>query len=638
MASNDDVFGRLRKEIERLRARLIDGEGRCESELSTVAAPYRESAVNLIHYLVARQVDLRPVQIELGKRGLSSLGRMEGHVQDALDQVLARLDDAISHASGSRRPEASSATWDDAERLLHRHTHELFGKKPDGRHVYVMVTAPDAAEVDDAWVGELLDRGTNLVRINGAHEGVKEWEHVARAVRRVAKARDTAVRILVDLPGPKLRTVAPGPGQRVSRWKPERDVYGNVTAPCDVELIADGDAAGSGPLTVRAEAELVARLRPGDEVFFVDARGKRRSFALTDCSRTRARGHLRSTAYVVPETTMRVQRGAELVGEFRPEGIAERPFRLTLAKGDRFRLEPLPVDGEGAFARSPVIGCGDRALLQALELGARVLFDDGRLETLVEGRTAAGVVLRVTHAPESVFHLYAEKGINAPETRFEAPTLGPDDERALAFAVASADMVGASFVRDRGDVRCLHSRLEELGAARLGVVLKIETASAFHDLPAILLAAMARYPFGVMIARGDLAVEVGFERLAELQEEILWLCEAAHVPVIWATQVLDRLAHTGCATRAEVTDAAMAVRAECVMLNKGPYIAHTVTTLVDILRRMEHHQYKKRSLYRRLRLGVPSSLLPPTDAEPGPQGAQKPGSGDLEEREAPLLV
>jgi pyruvate kinase len=104
-----------------------------------------------------------------------------------------------------------------------------------------------------------------------------------------------------------------------------------------------------------------------------------------------------------------------------------------------------------------------------------------------------------------------------------------------------------------------------------------------------------------MIARGDLAVEVGFERLAEVQEEILWACEAAHVPVIWATQVLDTLARTGLASRAEVTDAAMADRAECVMLNKGPNIAKAIGTLDSILRRMRGHQDKKRSLLRRLR-------------------------------------
>ena len=82
-----------------------------------------------------------------------------------------------------------------------------------------------------------------------------------------------------------------------------------------------------------------------------------------------------------------------------------------------------------------------------------------------------------------------------------------------------------------------------------------------------------------MIARGDLAVEVGFERLSEVVRQILALCEAAHVPAIWATQVLETLAKTGAPSRAEVTDAAAAQRAECVMLNKGPYILDAIRAL-----------------------------------------------------------
>jgi pyruvate kinase len=83
------------------------------------------------------------------------------------------------------------------------------------------------------------------------------------------------------------------------------------------------------------------------------------------------------------------------------------------------------------------------------------------------------------------------------------------------------------------------------------------------------------------------------------------MAEAAHLPVVWATQVLDLHARTGRPSRAEVTDAAMSVRAECVMLNKGPYVADAVAALDDILRRMEQHQYKKRSLYRRLHMKLP---------------------------------
>src|SRR5262249_28302016 len=133
--------------------------------------------------------------------------------------------------------------------------------------------------------------------------------------------------------------------------------------------------------------------------------------------------------------------------------------------------------------------------------------------------------------------LGVEKGINLPDTSLDAVAWTLDDERALAFATRFADMVGASFLRSADSVRDLYARLRGCAPPEFGVLLKIETAAAFTQLPAIVLEAMARYPVGVMIARGDLAVEVGFQRLAELQEEILWLCEAAHLPVIWATQV-----------------------------------------------------------------------------------------------------
>ncbi len=83
-----------------------------------------------------------------------------------------------------------------------------------------------------------------------------------------------------------------------------------------------------------------------------------------------------------------------------------------------------------------------------------------------------------------------------------------------------------------------------------------------------------------MIARGDLAVEVGFERLSEVQQEILWLCEAAHVPVIRATQILEDMAKKGSPSRAEVSAAAMSILAECAMFNKGPNIVATVRTLL----------------------------------------------------------
>jgi len=189
-----------------------------------------------------------------------------------------------------------------------------------------------------------------------------------------------------------------------------------------------------------------------------------------------------------------------------------------------------------------------------------------------------------------------------PDTELQVPALSDKDLLDLDFVARHADLVGLSFVNRPADVRALHGELRKRTKRPPGIVLKIETKGGFERLASLLFAALESAPFGVMIARGDLAVELGYERMAEVQEEILWLCEAAHAPVIWATQVLESLAKTGFPSRAEITDAAMGERAECVMLNKGPHVREAVTVLDDILRRMEAHQHKKRAMLRRLHL------------------------------------
>lgn len=249
------------------------------------------------------------------------------------------------------------------------------------------------------------------------------------------------------------------------------------------------------------------------------------------------------------------------------------------------------------------IGCTLREAFDAIEPGQRVAFDDGEIGGRVVAVRPGEADVRVTSARPDGTRLRAEKGINLPDTRLDVPALTRDDRAALPHVVELGDVVQLSFVRTADDVRELFTDLHGLGdrAAGLGIVVKIETPGGFRDLPEILYEIMRRERAGVMIARGDLAVEVGFARLAEVQEEILWLCEAARIPVIWATEVLDSLADTGVPTRAEVTDAAAGERAECVMLNKGPHIPEAIRALDDILGRMSGHIDKKRPLLRALR-------------------------------------
>ena len=232
--------------------------------------------------------------------------------------------------------------------------------------------------------------------------------------------------------------------------------------------------------------------------------------------------------------------------------------------------------------------------------GEPVLIDDGAIEAVAETVTRGEATLRVVRTKPGGQRLGAQKGINLPHTVLPLTALTPEDNSHLPFVAKHADLVAISFIRTAEDVQYVLERLEAAGAADLGLLLKIETRQGFENLPAILLTAMRHPKLGVMIARGDLAVEVGFERLSEVPRQILALCEAAHVPAIWATQVLETLAKTGQPSRAEVTDAAAAQRAECVMLNKGPYILDAIRALDDILARMGEVQRKSRTLMRHI--------------------------------------
>ena len=259
---------------------------------------------------------------------------------------------------------------------------------------------------------------------------------------------------------------------------------------------------------------------------------------------------------------------------------------------------PAVRSDDGRVIAPATISCELAEVFTAVGVGDRVLFDDGTIEAVVD--TVAMEQFEATIVRPEKAKLKAEKGINLPDTDLQLSALTADDRLALATVAPFADLVALSYVGGVADVIALQLALDELGCADTAIILKIEHAAAFRALPAMLLHALQGRPFSVMLARGDLAVEVGFDRLAEVQEEILWLCEAAHVPVIWATQVLESMAKDGLPTRAEVTDAAWAIRAECIMLNKGPHIVSAMYFLADVLDRMHEHQDKRTPMLRRL--------------------------------------
>ncbi len=595
-------------ELRSIREAMLDNEARLLTWLRHLDRSHLASASNLAHYLAMRRFDLRRLQERLAWVGVSSLGRSETHVLANLDKVLGILH-VLAGKPWTARSTDEPAGYLRGRALLQRNAEVLFGPTPSERPVRIMVTLPTEAATDAGLVGAMVAAGMDVARINCAHDDAGRWSEMAANVREAARQAGRTVRILMDLGGPKLRTGPIAPGPAVLKIRPARDELGRVVAPARLGLrpigsttVVDGATAHVG-----VDADWLSRLEPGDRVEFTDARDATRTLAVVAAGAAGALAECARTAYLSPATRLRLKRRGADLPETALGDIAPLPGTLRLQRGDTLTLlragvgRPASPGRNRTSVRPAAIACTLPQALDGVRKGDRIWFDDGRIGGVVRRRLSRGIDVEITVARDGGEVLRADKGINLPDTRLDLPALAADDLKDLKSVAKLADLVGLSFAQSADDVRLLRRELLRLGVPNLGLILKVETRRGFEHLPEMLFAAMGSPGAGVMIARGDLAVECGYERLAEVQDEILSACEAAHLPVVWATQVLETLAKTGQPSRAEITDAAMGVRAECVMLNKGPHILEAIRALDDILVRMQSHQSKKRPLLRALK-------------------------------------
>jgi pyruvate kinase len=232
-----------------------------------------------------------------------------------------------------------------------------------------------------------------------------------------------------------------------------------------------------------------------------------------------------------------------------------------------------------------------------VKVGHRVFIDDGKIEAIVRSLHEGYLELEITSPKGITAEIKSNKGMNFPDSAISIPALTCEDIGNLDFIAKNADLVGLSFAHRPEDISHLYKELSKLNHADFSIVAKVETVDSVHNLAKILIEGLEIPKFAILIARGDLAVEAGFENLAFIQEDILCLCEAAHIPVILATQILESLAESGLRTRPEIIDAVMGQRAECVMLNNGIHIAEAVKTLAGLLSTEERHQIKKHQLF-----------------------------------------
>lgn len=267
------------------------------------------------------------------------------------------------------------------------------------------------------------------------------------------------------------------------------------------------------------------------------------------------------------------------VGRFEGGGVDLRP-------GERVVV----TCRDGVTGRPGLIPSQYAELAQDVRAGDRVLLDDGRLELRVESTTGVDVEATVVRGGR----LTDRKGMNLPGVAVSAPSLTEKDRADARFAVSrGVDFLALSFVRRAADVLALR---EHLGpdAGRVGIIAKIEKPEALEDIGPILEAAD-----GIMVARGDLGVEMPPEVVPIVQQELVRRATAIHKPVIVATQMLESMVESARPTRAEVSDVAGAAqaRADAVMLSAetatGRYPVEAVATMDRVLRLVEGYQWKR---------------------------------------------
>jgi len=575
-ARSIDTETDLRDQLEHIQAAMLRIEQEEHDTLAAVDPRYHASARNLLHFIAFHRHRHPGLEVALRQRGLSTLAGCDPHLQHTLSAVLSWL-----RPGGSTSGSPSGPDRQQGEQLLQHHCDLLFGPGDSQGGTAIMVTLPAAAAHQPGLIRDLVQAGMGLARINCAHDDPDTWRALVSGVREACVSTGRHCRIAIDLAGPKLRTVGLPALEGVVDGRPQRDRLGRLIRPFRLLVTGPGQAPANLPADVvvlPVEGEGLDALQRGDRLRGRDASGRWRELVVLDTATDGIGMSCNQRCRFIRGLRFQQEGGRAWL---EVADLPAAPGELLLRPGDVLRLTAVPTEAPDAVA------CSLPEVFASLSEGERVLFDDGRIEAVIHSVSPAELGLTITHARPRGSRLRNDKGINFPDSPLALPALTAKDQGDLAFATEHADLLSYSFVHSVADIEALQLALQRAGREDLPVVLKIETRRAFLDLPRLLLAAMRRpAPVGVMIARGDLAIECGWEALAEIQEEILRICAAAHVPCIWATQVLEAMARTGMPTRAEITDAAMGARAEVVMLNKGPNITATVRTLREIVDRM----------------------------------------------------
>jgi len=556
-----------------------------------------KSLDNLNAYVKLRSLDISKLQNQLTNIGLSSLGRAQSCVINSLNQDIFILSRLLQKEYKQTSIDEKAINFEEAKAIMIENS-KVFGRVQDNFKTKVMVTLPSEAKDSPQLIADLMANGTSVFRINTAHDDANAWNTMARYIQQENKKQNRNAKIYVDLAGPKNRT-----GSIKKVFNPFK--IGSWREPEFVEILPFSNKEA---FTQKAQ---ISTLVVSDEFFNI----------CKDASKLKIDDFDRETIqhyHIVKEdgkifinadkkitifknTTLKVS-NKHLKSRSNLYNFWLEPEEIRVFKDDLVIITNQDIEGSKEFDYNDkeyagIIGTTNKEVFHFIKVDDEIFIDDGKIGLSIVEKNDLGVVCKVLLAKENGTVIKEEKGINFPNTDLDISAITDVDEKNFEDIVDFADIIGLSFAQTDTDIKKLQNMLTKKGKTSTAIAPKIETKTALENLPKILRQLLLWDNYALMIARGDLAIEVGFDNLPYIQDEIFGICEAAHIPVIYATQILESKMKNNLPTRAEVTDAANAQRADCIMLNKGPYVVDTVIAVKNILRNIHKLHQKNRQLF-----------------------------------------
>ncbi|CAG9622314.1 pyruvate kinase [Sutcliffiella rhizosphaerae] len=522
-----------------------------------------KSYENLLAYLVCRKYGMEEWKKVLLKGGITLNHKA---VMYSLRQIIARQEKALEQKPIT--PQEADKQLDTNKKKVHFHQENGFFP--------VMVTLDVSMLKNREIFRKLMEAGMNIARINCAHDDSAVWEEFIKEIKLLNTQVTHSCKIYMDLAGPKIRLGKFRREQKQLKIKIKNSVsqVGLITKSDEITTVRKGKY----PFVLAVDTtidflqyKIGEQLELNDVTFIIVKIVDDESFLAS----------IHESVSIDENSKITSRLGSLLV-----KNIEMVPVELRVRYGEILRIHRQEEYlGHGATATLPAtVSVNLPKTLHNIRVNDRVSIDDGRVEGFVLEMKERYIDIQITSKNRKTFTIKEGKGINFPDSLvfLNVAAITKKDLHDLQFISKYADIIGVSFVHQAKDLRMVHERLNMLTTRNIPLIAKIETKDAVTRLPAILKEGLTLPAFGIMIARGDLAVEVGFEQMATVQEEILKIAHSAHIPVIWATQVLESLTKYGQPTRAEISDVYLGSRAQCIMLNKGEFIEDSVIALQRI--------------------------------------------------------